>query len=395
MIDIKTEVKKLEDDIIRWRRDLHQIPEVDDDLPKTTAYVRGELEKAGIEYRTFSNTGIQAVVRGTGTGPVIGFRADMDALPVREQTGLPFASDSGNMHACGHDAHTAMLLGAAKFLSAHRDELAGTVVFLFQPAEETTGGSKIMIEEGCLAEPKVDRFISLHIGTLFDDVQNGQIGVKKGPLMAAVDSYYVKVKGVGGHGARPHECVDPVVIMAEMIQSLQKIVSREINPVHGAVITVGMVKAGTIVNVIPEEAEFCGTIRTLDPKDRAYIEKRVKTLITHIAEANGASAEVDYRKYYPATINDGDVTEFLARCAAEIVGEENVVEISEPSTGTEDVAYYIREVPGSFGILGSRKAHSDGICYPHHNSRFHLDESVMWLGTAVFVKCALEYCGKQ
>lgn len=390
MIDAKEEAKKVEGCIIQWRRELHSIPELGEQLPKTTDFVKKRLEEFGLEYKTYSNMGIRAVVKGALEGPVIALRADMDALPVKEETGLPFRSENGNMHACGHDAHTAMLLGAAKIISEHRDQLAGSVIFLFQPAEETTGGAKTMIEEGCLENPKADRFAALHIGTLFGEVGNGQVGIRRGSMMASVDSYRVTVKGVGGHGAKPHECVDPIVISAEIIQSLQKIVSREISPVHGAVVTVGMFRAGTIVNVIPEEAEFGGTIRTLYPEDRAYIEKRMKELIPMIAAANRAQAELQYFSYYPPTVNDLETTEFLSKCAAEIIGPENVAEIQEPSTGTEDSAYYINQVPGTLAILGSWKAAEDGICYPHHNPRFLIDESVMWIGTAVFVKCAFE-----
>lgn len=391
MIDAKVEAKKIESEIIGFRRDLHRIPEIHDDLPQTTAYIRGLLDEWGVEYRTCSNSGIVVVIRGSQPGKTIGFRADMDALPVKEETGLPFASTNDNMHACGHDAHTAMLLGATKILNENRSELKGNVVCVFQPAEETTGGAKIMVEEGCLDDPKVDRFFSFHIGGLFPTVDTGCFGYKKGPLMAGVSSFFVKIHGVGGHGARPHECVDPVVVMAEMIQSLQKLASREINPTHGVVVTVGMVKAGTIVNVIPTDAEFAGTIRYLSPEDGDHITKRVPELLESIAKANRATADVEVIQYYPPTVNDPEATDFFIEEAKKIVGEKNVVEIPEPSTGTEDVTYYINHTQGCFGILGSWKAHSDGVCYPHHNSKFDIDESVFWMGTAFFVQSALDY----
>ncbi len=392
MIDAKVEAKAIEQDIIKWRRDLHKVPEIDTQLPQTTDYIKKRLSEIGLKYKTYSNMGISVVIKGSKPGPTIGFRADMDALPVVEETGLSFASKNGNMHACGHDAHAAMLLGAAKILFENRDELAGNVVLIFQPAEETTGGAKKMIEEGCLEDPKVDKFISMHIGSLFPEVGNGVFGVRKGATMASVASFYVKVKGKGGHGARPHECVDPILISAEIIQSLQKLVSREINPVHGAVVTVGMLNAGTIINVIPSEATMGGTIRSFDPKDADILEKRVKEMIPAIARANGGDAEVQYERFYPSTVNDEEVTDFLASCAEKVLGKENVVEISEPSTGTEDVAFYLNSVPGSFGILGSWKCHDDNVFYPHHSSKFHLDESVFWIGTAVFVQCALDFC---
>ena len=392
MIDVKQEVKKIESEIIEWRHQLHMIPELHTELPKTTAFIKARLEEFGLTYKTYSNNGISVVIEGAEDGPVIGFRADMDALPVKEETGLPFASTNENMHACGHDAHAAMLLGAAKVLKQHKGQLKGKVVLIWQPAEETSGGSKDMIDEGCLSDPKVDRFISVHIGNLFKDVPTGYFGVRHGPLMAACSSFNVKIIGKGGHGGRPHECVDPILISCEIIQSLQKLVSREIKATHSAVITVGLIHAGSIVNVVPGEATFGGTVRCFQPEDVDQLETRIKQVVNGIAEANRAKAEIEYIRYYPATINNNEVTDFLAETAAKIVGPDKVVEIAEPSTGTEDVAYYINEVPGSFGILGSVQAYEDGVCYPHHNSKMMLDESVFWIGSALFVQAALDFC---
>lgn len=392
MFDLKNEVLLNEDLVIRWRRALHAIPEVSSDLPETEKFICDRLAEMGLACRRYSNGGISAVIEGKAPGKTIAFRADMDALPIREETGLPFASTNGAMHACGHDAHVAMLLGAAKILSAHTDAFSGKVVLLFQPAEETTGGAKTMVEEGCLADPKVDRFISFHIGRLFKDVPNGCIGVKKGSMMASVSAFYVTVHGVGGHGARPHECVDPILVSCEMIQSLQKLVSRELNPVHGAAVTVGKIAGGTVENIIPEEVRFMGTVRALTEEDAAYLEKRITTMLPCIAEANRATVDVRYESFYPSTENDPEVTEFLKTCAEKVVGRKHVVDIAEPTTATEDVAYYIREVPGSFGILGSWKAHDDGEMYPHHNAKFHLDESTFKIGTELYVQCVLDYC---
>lgn len=392
MFDLKNEVLLNEELVIQWRRTLHAMPELGSDLPKTENFICERLTEMGIPYRRYSNGGISAVIEGNGPGKTIAFRADMDALPVREETGLPFASTNGAMHACGHDAHVAMLLGAAKILSSHTEAFTGKVVLIFQPAEETTGGAKTMVEEGCLTDPKVDRFISFHIGRIFKDVPNGCIGVKKGSMMASISAFYVKVHGVGGHGACPHECVDPILVSCEMIQSLQKLVSRELNPVHGAAVTVGMISGGKVENVIPDEVQFMGTVRALTQEDAAHLKERITTMLPRIAEANRATADVRYVSYYPSTENDPDVTEFLKNCAEKVVGKENVVDIAEPTTGTEDVSYYIRTVPGSFGILGSWKAHDDGKVYPHHNAKFHLDESTFKVGTELYVQCALDYC---
>lgn len=391
MFDARAEAKKLEQSIINWRRDLHQIPEIHDELPLTTAYIKKCMEEEGIEYKTYSNGGITCVIRGAEDGPTIGFRADMDALPVKEETGLPFASKNNYMHACGHDAHTAMLIGAMKILNSNKESLKGNIVCIFQPAEETTGGAEIMVNEGCLDDPKVDMFCSLHIGSLFDSVGNGKIGIKKGSMMAGVSSFFVTVKGKGGHGARPNECIDPILISCEMIQSLQKIVSRELSPVHGAVVTVGQINGGTMVNVIPDEVNFAGTIRTLTPDDSEYIKKRIKELVEGIAKASGATANVEFKEYYPPTVNDSIAVDFFANAAEKIVGENNIVEIQEPIMGTEDVTYYIRHTQGCYAVLGSWKKHSDGEYYPHHNPRFHIDESVLWIGSAVFCQCAIDF----
>lgn len=392
IMNVREEVKEIEHEIISWRRSLHQIPELDKGLYKTTDFVKLRLDEMEIPYRSYSNMGISAVIEGVAPGPVIGFRADMDALPIKEETNLPFASSNGNMHACGHDAHTAMLLGAAKVLADNKSHFAGKVVLIFQPAEETFGGAQQMIEEGCLEEPKVDRLISLHIGTIFPEVANSKFGVKKGALLASTAAFNATVRGVGGHGASPHECVDPILIACEIIQSLQKLVSRVADPTHSIVLSIGMFHAGTTVNIIPGEAVFGGTVRTLDPKDADMMENRICEMITQIAKANGTTAEIDYHRYYPAIINNKDVTDFLARCTEKVIGRENVIEISAARMGTEDASYYLNAVPGSYGILGSVKAHDDGVCYPHHNSKFHLDESTFWIGSAVFVQCALDFC---
>lgn len=383
--------KNIEKYIVKCYRDLHQIPELHDELIKTTQYIRDRLDELGIKYDIYPNSGIRGIIDSGRNGPVLAFRADMDALPIVEETGLEFSAKGEFMHACGHDAHSAMLLGAAKILKEMQSELTGKVVLLFQPAEETTGGAKIMIENGCMRDPDVDRFISFHTGSLFEGFSNGMFGWKKGPLMAAVDSFTVKIVGKGGHGARPSECIDPIPISCEIIQALQRVISRELKPVHGAVITVGLIHAGTIVNVIPDIAMFGGTIRTLDEEDRNYVRGRLPEIIDGIAKAHRAKAEVDLKPYYPVTVNNEEVTEFLAESAKKVLGDNNVAEISEPSTGTEDVAYYLQEASGSYGFFASSAPHTDGLYYPVHNSKFRVDESILYLGSAIYVQCAVDY----
>lgn len=390
-MNIIEEVKKIESEIISWRRHLHKIPELHFELYKTSEYVQEKLKEFGIEYKIIAKTGIVAMVEGDKSGPVLGLRADMDALPVKEETGLDFASKNENMHACGHDGHMAMLLGVAKIASENKDKINGSIKFLFQPAEETTGGARDMIEEGCMENPRVDNVLGVHLGSIFPEVENGQIGIKAGGMMASVDSFTVKVRGKSGHGAKPHQCIDPIVIASEMIMSLQKIASREINASNPVVITVGIINGGTAVNIIPEEVEFAATVRTINPEDRVYVEKRIKDLLTHIALANRAEAEIDYVKYYPAVINNEEITNKFKESAIKIVGEDRVSEIKDPSMGADDMSYFLNEVPGTYFILGSEKKADDGIAYALHNSKFDIDEDILWKGTAVFLQYALDY----
>ena len=383
--------KSIEEYIIKCYRELHQMPELHENLIKTTQYIRDRLDELGIPYNTYPNSGIRGIIDSGRKGPVIAFRADMDALPIKEETGLAFSAKGESMHACGHDAHSAMLLGAAKILKEMQNELTGKVVLLFQPAEETTGGAKIMIENGCMNQPDVDRFISFHTGSLFPGFKNGMFGWKKGSLMASVDSFNVKIIGKGGHGARPQECIDPIPISCEIILALQRVISREIKPMQAAVITVGLIHAGTIVNVIPDTAEFGGTIRTLDEQAREHIIERVPVIMQGTANAHRAKAEIDLKSYYPVTVNNEEVTDFLVQSAKKVVGENNVAEISEPSLGTDDVTYFMRAVPGSYGFFASSAPHTDGISYPVHNSKFRVDESVLYLGSAIYAQCAVDY----
>lgn len=395
MNNVKVTAKDVENDVIKWYRDLHRIPELHDNLPETTAYVRNVLDELGITYNTYSNSGIRAVINCGEGDKAIAFRADMDALPVVEETGLPYASvKEGCMHACGHDAHTAMLLGAAKILVSCKEKMNGKIVLLFQPAEETSGGAKIMIDEGCLKDPDVDMIINFHAGRLFPGIGNGQVGWKKGSIMAAVDTFNVTVKGKGGHGAYPDECIDPIPIACQMIQTLQTIVSREIKPTHGAVITTGLLSAGTLVNIIPDTATFGGTIRTLDPADRETVCRRIEEVVRGIAAATRAEADVKISHSYPVSVNDSKAVDFFVESAAKIVGKENMVEIQDASTGTEDIAYYLQNVPGAFGALGSLEAHSDGICYPHHNSKFRIAEDCLHLGAAIYAQCGVDFLAK-
>ncbi|MBL4931311.1 M20 metallopeptidase family protein [Clostridium paridis] len=382
--------KEIHNDIINWRRELHKIPGTGLDIEETYNFVCNELTKMNIEFITLSKTGICALINGENPGPTIAIRADMDGLPIKEETGLKFASNNNCMHACGHDAHTSMLLGTAKILSKYKSILKGNVKLIFQPAEEISAGAEPMIAEGVLDNPKVDRVLGLHIGGFFPEVKAGMIGVRTGYTTSAVDKLSVTINGKGGHGALPHLCVDPISIGAEMISALQRIVSREINPLHPVVITIGSIEGGSTWNIIPESVHFQGTIRTIFPEDRELVEKRVIEICNGIASTNGASADVVYDKICPSVNNNSEVTKSFMKSALKIVGEENLVYLKEPTMVSEDMAYYLQNVPGTFFFLGSNNP-KKGIIYPHHHPKFDVDEDVLWIGPAIFVQAVLDY----
>ena len=388
-MDPKKAAQEILADIINWRRDLHKIPEIGFDLQKTSAYIRDRLDEMGIPYQQVAETGIVALIEGAEQGPTIALRADMDALPIREETGLPFASTNGNMHACGHDAHMAILLGTVKILSGINSKLKGNIKLLFQPGEEGYGGAEEMIKAGCLDSPKVDMAFGLHVGQIFPEVATGQIGICEGPILAAATAFTMKVKGKSTHGALPHLGVDPITTTSEIILALQKIVSREVDPLNPAVLTVGKIEGGEAFNIITSEVNLCGDFRTLYESDRLFITDRMKEMSKAIAEANRAEAEVEILGGYPPTVNDAEATRIIIDAAAEIIGSENIIHLKKPNMGTEDMSLYLEKVPGAFFVLGTGNPEK-GITYPHHNSKFDLDEDALWVGAAVFVKTILD-----
>ena len=391
MTGIVKSAREIHEQVISWRRALHEIPEFIFELHKTSQFVRERLAEMGIASEGIAKTGIVAVIKGEAQGRTIALRADMDAIALREETGLPYASrHDGYMHACGHDAHMAMVLGAAKILSEHRRDLRGNVKLLFQPAEEHQGGARQMIEEGCLENPKVDAILGLHVGPLFEQVGTGVIGIHAGTIMASIDTFFVKVQGRGGHSAMPHRSIDPITTASAMIGGLQTIISRELNPSHPAVITIGSIKGGTSPHIIPEGVEFGGTVRTVHENDRTYIEKRIKEVCRSMAGANRAEVEIDFRNYYPTTVNHREFTRFFLKSAEKVVTKENVVELDEPHMGGDDMAYFLELVMGNYFILGSNNP-TKGIVHPNHHPRFNLDEDVLWIGPAVFAQAAFDF----
>ncbi len=391
-MEIKKAAKSVHQEIIKWRRDLHRIPEIGFDLLQTSGYVKAQLEEMKIPYTSAAKTGLIGLIEGSSPGPTLALRADMDALPIKEETGLPFASENENMHACGHDAHTAMLLGTAKILNGIREELKGNVKLLFQPGEEGHGGAERMIADGCLEDPHVDAAVGLHVGQIFPEVGTGQIGICKGPILAAATAFEVEVNGKSTHGALPHLGVDAITVSAEIITSLQKIVSREMDPLGAAVLTVGKINGGEAINIVTPRVVFGGDFRTLSENDRGYIANRLEEICNSMARAHRAEAKVKILGGYPPTVNDPVFADKVTAAAQEIIGPYNIIKIKKPNMGTEDMSLYLEKVPGAFFVLGTGNPEK-GITYPHHNAKFDLDEEVLWIGPAILSKVALDYLG--
>lgn len=383
--EIRSLAAKVASDVIQWRRHFHQHPELSFEEVETAAFVAHKLVEMGYEPQTGvgGGHGVAAVLEGGKPGRTIALRADMDALPIQEETGLPFASARpGKMHACGHDAHTAILLGAAKALKEIQDEVAGKVVFLFQPAEELPpGGAKGMVEAGVLEG--VDAVFGLHV---LNSLPAGQLGVRSGPVNAASDTFKVTLCGRGGHAAFPHVTVDPIVMMGSAITALQSVVSRSVNPMQQAVLTIGWVRGGDADNIIPEQVEFGGTIRTFDATVQHSVHTRLKETVEGVAAAYGGRAEVVSTYGYPVLNNDEAITAVARRCAALVVGEENTV-IPPVGLGGEDFAYFAQERPGCFVRLGTGTPET--LTLPAHNPRFVIDESALEVGVGYYIALAL------
>ncbi len=384
--DILKKAEGLKQKMIDLRRDFHQYPELGLQEFKTARKVEGVLKALGLKTRMFVNgTGVRGFLKGSEEGESIALRADMDALPIQEETDLPYQSkNKGVMHACGHDAHIAMLLGAATILSEMKKELKGNVAFIFQPAEEIGAGAKAMVEEGALEG--ADRIFGLHVYSI---LPFGTLGYRPGPLMAAGDFFDVKITGKGGHGGLPHLAVDPIVIAANAIGTLQTVVSREVDPVESAVISICKMNGGEAYNVIPETATFGGTIRTHKPELRESLPKRVMEILNGLVSGMRGSYEFNLMSKFPATINDEKMTAFVVNVAEELFGKDKL-QLMKPLMGSEDFSFYLQKVPGTFAFLGVENKEK-GIIYPHHHPRFNIDEEILPLGTALHVSVAMEY----
>ena len=397
---------KIESKVIAWRRDFHEHPELGNNEFRTSGIIAKHLQSLGIEVKTgVAKTGVVGILRGGKPGPVIALRADMDGLPVIERTPVPFASkvktqyngqEVGVMHACGHDTHIAILMGVAEILSSMKNELAGTVKFIFQPAEEGAplgeeGGAELMVKEGVMENPHVDVVFGLHINS---QTEVGKISYRPGGTMAGVNDMRILIKGRSAHGAYPWSSIDPIVVSAQIINNLQTIVSRNLNVTENAgVVTIGSIHGGNRSNIIPEQVEMMGTIRALSSDDEKMLIERIKQIVTKTAEANGATAEIKipYTSHYPVTFNDVALTEKMLPSLRNTAGAENVL-LKPAVTGAEDFSFFQQKAPGLFFFLGGMPKGGDPKTAPsHHTPDFYIDESGFKLGVKAMTNLVLDY----
>lgn len=369
--------------VVELRREIHRHPELGFEETRTQALVERELDELGIEHRRVAKTGVVGVIRGAKPGRIAGLRADMDALPITEKSGEPFSSEvPGKMHACGHDAHTAMLLGAARVLQGMRDELHGSVVLLFQPAEEGPGGAEPMIAQGALDDPKVEAVAMLHVDPR---LAPGQIGVTPGPVNASADEFFVTVEGRGGHGAYPHTAADAIPAAAAIVTALQNIASRETDPLKSVVVTIGTINGGYRNNVIADEVKMTGTLRAHDPEIRNGLEARARRIIEGVAAAYNVKATLNVNYGYPPVVNNVQLAQSFRDYMKANSGL--TVESPPPTMGAEDFAYFAQRVPGVHVRLGIRSDKAGSI-YPGHSAQFRIDEDALPVGVQTLVAFA-------
>jgi amidohydrolase len=395
--------------VVAWRRDFHEHPELGNREVRTARIVADHLRALGFDEvrEQVAHTGVVGLLKGGRPGPVVALRADMDALPVAEQVDVPFKSTvttewngqhCGVMHACGHDAHTSILMGVAEVLAGMRERIPGSVKLIFQPAEETppigeNGGAKMMIEQGCLANPDVGAIFGLHVTSIH---ATGKIGYRSGPLMASADDFRIFVRGTQTHAAMPWRGVDPIVVSSQIVLGLQTIVSRQMNITHEpSVVTVGVFHGGVRHNIIPDEVKLEGTIRSFDEAQRDEIHRHVKRISELIAEAGGARAAVHIHRWYDVTVNDAELTERSVPTLARVAGAENV-NVIDKVCGAEDFSFFQKEVPGFFYFMGCTPPDRDaGTAAPNHSPRFYVDEDCLKLGVKTLCALALDWLAAQ
>lgn len=385
---IKEQSEKLFDWLVEIRRDLHAHPEVGLQEVRTSAKIAQHLRELGLEVKTgIGTTGVVGLLRGASPGRTIAIRADMDALPITEETGLPFASQNkGVMHACGHDGHVAMALGAARILSGLRQHIRGNVKFIMQPAEENYGGAKDLVNEGVLDDPKVDAIIALHLDS---HEPCGKLVIKPGPMGASVDAFMISINGKGGHSSEPQDCVDPIHVAAHVIIALQTMISRTFDARDPVVLSVCSIQGGTAFNVIPESVHFGGTVRTLSKEHQKKMSEKMEQVIRGVTSTWGATCDFTYVRGALVTSNDPGMADFMKGVATEIWGTDGVIEMTKPHMGSEDYCYFLEKVPGAIGMLGARKEGRDE--YPNHHPKFDFDERCLPRGAELFAAASLKF----
>jgi len=393
--EIPERIKKITDQIfpklVKLRREFHQYPELAYQEYETSKRVTRELKKLGLEVKTkVAKTGVVGLLRGSKKGKTAALRADMDALPLVEQTNLPYKSkNKGVMHACGHDLHMACVIGACMVLNKLKERLPGKVKFIFQPSEEVgpPGGAKPMINEGVLESPKVNAIFALHSDSA---IPVGKVGVKSGPMMAQADSFDLVIKGKGGHGARPQDGVDAIMVASQVITSLQTIASRKINPVYPVVVSIGQIEGGTARNIICDKVVLRGTVRSLDKDVAKKVLSLIKKIVSGVVKSFNADFELSYSTGYPVLINDQKMTDLVKKGMESLYGKDKVYHIENPMMGAEDFAYFLKEIPGTMMRLGIRNQKLKAV-YPWHNPKFRVDDNAIKYGTSVLSLCVWDF----
>ncbi len=385
---MKERIAEMKDWLVEIRRTLHRHPELGFEEFETSRLVSEWLDRFGLRVeRGLAKTGVVGLLEGKEPGRTVAVRADMDALPLEEANQVPYASETaGKMHACGHDAHVTILLGVARLFSSMRDRVKGNIKWIFQPAEEGGGGGKMMVEEGVLENPKVDAIFGIHV---FPFLAIGKVGIYEREGMAEADRFVIKVIGKGGHAATPHVAKDPILAAGHLITQLHSIVSRDVNPLDSAVVTIGKVSGGTAFNIIPDEVELVGTVRSLNSQVREKVKSRMEEIIRGVIHSFGMDYRFEFEYGYPVLVNHLEMSKLVAAACSEGIGEGNV-EILKPSMGGEDFAYYLEKIPGSFFRLGCRNEEK-GIIHPFHSTLFDIDEEVLPFGVEMFTRIIDRY----
>lgn len=380
---LNQDIKNIQNCLIEWRRDFHRFPEVAFQEVRTSSVIRKFMENLNIPVTACAKTGLRGILKGQPGGRTVALRADMDALPLQEESDKSYRSQNPDAcHACGHDGHMAILMGVIQLLAGRKDQFQGDVVFLFQPSEERIpGGAKMMIEEGAL--DGVDAVFGLH---LWQPLKTGAVGVVKGPMMAQPDVFSIKVRGKGGHGSMPHQTIDPIYVSSQLVVNVQSIISRSLDPLKPGVVSFGTIHGGTIDNIIPGEVSLTGTVRTFEPEIKSMIRNNLEQIVEQTCKAFGAEAELEYIDGYPSVINNPEMVDLVTSVAKKTLGKDCLISI-DPVMGGEDFSYFLQRVPGAFFFLGI----GDGQEHPHHHPCFDIDEKALPQGVLLMTTLALEY----